>query len=243
MIDNATIYPSKVTRAGLSIVKKPARLRDRIDQKKNYLLVKRVADILFASFFILCILSWLTPVIILLIKMDSRGPAFFLQKRTGRGGKSFVCFKFRTMVINADADNKQAEEYDTRLTGMGLFLRMSNIDEFPQFLNVLMGSMSIVGPRPHMYADCKKFSLLVPEYKSRNMVKPGLTGLAQVKGYHGLTQTRESVLLRYHWDRYYVNNISFVLDAKIIWKTALQRIAVLMRYGIQKLLPKQWAGF
>jgi len=202
--------------------------------------VKRLTDILFASFFILFILSWLLPIISLLIKMDSRGPVFFLQKRTGRGGQPFICYKFRTMVINADADKIQAEEYDARITGIGLFLRMSNIDEFPQFINVLLGSMSIVGPRPHMYADCKKFSLLVPEYKFRNMVKPGLTGLAQVKGYHGLTQTRESVLLRYRWDRYYINNMGFLLDAKIIIKTALQRIAVLLKFGIEKALPKQW---
>jgi len=240
MIDNANIYPSQVTLPGLSIVKRPIRFRDRIDLKRNYLIVKRVADILFASFSILFILSWLLPIISLLIKMDSRGPVFFLQKRIGRGGKPFICYKFRTMVINADADKIQAEEYDARITGTGLFLRMSNIDEFPQFFNVLMGSMSIVGPRPHMYADCKKFSLLVPEYKFRNMVKPGLTGLAQVKGYHGLTQTRESVLLRYRWDRYYINNMGFLLDAKIIIKTALQRIAVLLKFGIEKVLPKQW---
>ena len=127
------------------------------------------------------------------------------------------------MVVNEEADVRQAMDNDWRITGFGWFLRKSNIDEFPQFFNVLMGDMSIVGPRPHMYSDCAKFGAILPGYKFRNMVKPGVTGLAQVKGFHGPTNTLNEVLMRYHWDNYYIRNNSWNQDIKIIFFTIIQR--------------------
>ena len=238
MIDNVPIYASTLSHTELRIVIKSIRLREIIDRKKNYLIVKKIWDMLFASLFILFILSWLTPIIGLLIKIDSKGPIFFFQKRVGLGGKGFICIKFRTMFVNKYADFIQAEAQDERITRVGFFLRKLNIDEFPQFINVLFGTMSIVGPRPHMYVDCKNFSSQVPEYKFRNFVKPGITGLAQVKGYHGLTPNKESILLRYRWDRYYINNISFLFDIKILINTTFQRIIILFNLFRNRAIPR-----
>lgn len=228
MIDNANISSAQILSHRLTLVRPVSRLRDQIDRKRAYLICKRFFDILFSLAFIVCVLSWLLPVLSLLIKLTSKGPVFFLQKRIGRGGKSFTCYKLRTMVVNPDADILQASENDCRVTALGWFLRESNMDEFPQFLNVLKGDMSMIGPRPHMFADCKKFSALLPGYKFRNMVKPGLTGLAQIKGYHGPTTTRNCILLRYHWDNYYIRHIGFLLDCKIILYTIVQRLFALV---------------
>jgi putative colanic acid biosynthesis UDP-glucose lipid carrier transferase len=134
------------------------------------------------------------------------------------------------MVVNEEADTLQASENDNRVTRLGWFLRKSNMDEFPQFFNILKGNMSVIGPRPHMYSDCRKFSLMLPGYKFRNMVKPGLTGLAQVKGYHGPTTTRNCILMRYHWDNYYIHHIGWLLDSKIILYTVGQRIIAIVKY-------------
>jgi putative colanic acid biosynthesis UDP-glucose lipid carrier transferase len=223
MIDNASISQVNLLTPKLRVVPKITRLRDQIDRKKSYFLAKRVFDIVFSAAFILLILSWLLPILCLLIKLGSRGPAFFIQKRIGRGGKTFYCYKLRTMVANAEADLVPALENDNRITPLGSFLRRSNIDEFPQFFNILKGDMSLVGPRPHMYADCRKFSSLVPNYKSRNLVKPGLTGLAQIKGYHGPATTADSVRMRYLWDNYYIFNASFKMDLRICIYTLLQK--------------------
>lgn len=133
------------------------------------------------------------------------------------------------MVLNEDADITQASENDQRVTPLGWFLRKSNMDEFPQFFNVLKGDMSIIGPRPHMYTDCKKFAELLPGYKFRNMVKPGLTGLAQVKGYHGPAATRHMIFMRYHWDSYYIHHMGWMMDTKIMLYTILQRFIAIGR--------------
>lgn len=199
-------------------------LRQYIDTRKTFFVVKRVSDLLISSLVLIFILSWMVPLCALLIKMDSRGPVFFIQRRVGRGGRSFKCLKFRTMVVNNDANKKQASENDSRITPVGTFLRQSNLDEFPQFLNVLTGHMSIVGPRPHMHVDCDKFSRLVPEYKFRNMVRPGITGLAQVKGYRGPTKDFESIFHRYQFDAFYIRNANFWLDLRIIRQTAVQTL-------------------
>ena len=236
MIDPISISPTQVIRAKLTIVNKTVRLRDQIDSKRPYFIAKRVFDVCFSLLFILCILSWLLPVMAILIKHSSRGPVFFLQKRIGKGGRSFTCYKLRTMVLNAEADTQQALENDSRVTPFGCFLRKSNIDEFPQFFNVLLGDMSIVGPRPHMYSDCIKFASILPGYKFRNMVKPGITGLAQVKGFHGPTITRNSVFMRYHWDNYYIRNIGLILDIKIIYRTTIQRLFAVIAFFPEKLL-------
>jgi putative colanic acid biosynthesis UDP-glucose lipid carrier transferase len=131
------------------------------------------------------------------------------------------------MVVNRDANTTQAHENDVRITRIGDFLRKSSLDELPQFLNVLLGHMSIVGPRPHMHADCHRFSQLVSNYKFRSLVKPGITGLAQIKGYRGPTETYQSIFRRYQYDAFYVRNTNFWLDMRIIRKTAFQMLGVI----------------
>ncbi len=131
------------------------------------------------------------------------------------------------MVVNEQANTRQASENDARITRVGNFLRKSNLDEFPQFFNVLLGQMSVVGPRPHMHADCYNFSSVIANYKFRNMVKPGITGLAQVKGYRGLTKNFESIFHRYQFDAFYIRNANFWLDMRIVRKTAGQTLDLL----------------
>jgi putative colanic acid biosynthesis UDP-glucose lipid carrier transferase len=196
--------------------------------KKNYLFFKRVIDIFFSIIFITGILSWLTPVIALLITIDSKGPVFFVQRRVGRNGRLFSCLKFRSMIINEEAHEKQAGENDYRVTRLGRFLRKTNIDEFPQFINVLIGDMSIIGPRPHMLSDCTRFSFVIPAYQFRTLVRPGITGLAQVKGHHGPTLNYESIFMRYHWDAEYIRNASFWLDLKIAFFTFLHALSTVI---------------
>jgi putative colanic acid biosynthesis UDP-glucose lipid carrier transferase len=128
------------------------------------------------------------------------------------------------MHVNRECHSRTSVKNDHRITRLGRFLRRTNIDEFPQFLNVLKGEMSVIGPRPHMHADCSRFSQVVFGYKFRNLVKPGITGLAQVKGYHGPAITYESIFRRFQWDAFYVRNASFWLDLRILKQTILQRI-------------------
>jgi putative colanic acid biosysnthesis UDP-glucose lipid carrier transferase len=151
--------------------------------------------------------------------VDSKGPVFFRQNRIGRKGRAFRCIKFRTMVSNPEADERQADHNDDRITRVGKFLRHSNLDELPQFFNVLCGHMSVVGPRPHMVADCIRFSFVISSYSFRHLVRPGITGWAQVNGFYGPTVDYESVMLRYYWDAMYVRKAGFWLDLKIIWQT------------------------
>ncbi|HEY0680351.1 MAG TPA: sugar transferase [Chitinophagaceae bacterium] len=200
---------------------KESSLRSCIDNKAVFFVMKRFADLVFSVLFIIIILSWLFPIVALLIWIDSGGRVLFIQERVGRGGKTFFCLKFRTM--------QHLPGELPRITALGNFLRKSNIDEFPQFVNVLMGNMSIVGPRPHTHSDCRRFSSLIPRYKLRNFVKPGITGLAQIKGYHGPAILEESIISRYEWDIYYVQNASFWLDIRVIRQTAIQSFANLLR--------------
>ncbi|HET6254278.1 MAG TPA: sugar transferase [Puia sp.] len=201
--------------------------RAYISQRQSYLLSKRIFDIVISALVLLFIFSWLFPIIFLLIKLDSRGPVFFVQRRVGFLGHSFPCLKFRTMHVNSEADTRQATERDPRITRIGSFLRHSNLDELPQFLNVLAGHMSIVGPRPHMYNDCINFSRVVDSYKFRNLMKPGITGLAQVKGYRGPALNFEQIFRRYQWDAFYVRNAGFWLDVRIMHRTAMQTFSYL----------------
>lgn len=208
---------------------KTPRLRRCIDEKWLFFWCKRLADVLFSVLFIVFILSWLFPIISLLIWLDTGGPVLFLQGRVGRGGRSFICFKFRTMQFGPDGL--------PRVTALGNFLRKSNIDEFPQFVNVLLGSMSVVGPRPHTHADCRRFAGLVAGYKLRNFVKPGITGLAQIKGFHGPAVCEESIINRYEWDACYVRDASFWLDIRILHLTCFQSfynlLSISRRLGAQ----------
>jgi putative colanic acid biosynthesis UDP-glucose lipid carrier transferase len=203
---------------------RPKLLRDYVDAKTHYLVFKRLFDIFFSCVFLLLIGTWLFPLLALLVWLDSRGPVFFIQSRVGRAGRTFSCVKFRTMVPNTEANSKQAEVDDYRITRIGYFLRNSSLDELPQFVNVLLGQMSLVGPRPHMHADCVRFSSMVNEYKFRNFVKPGITGLAQVKGFRGPTGDFGSVFHRYQYDAFYVRNCNFWLDIRIIRRTAAQTV-------------------
>jgi putative colanic acid biosysnthesis UDP-glucose lipid carrier transferase len=195
----------------------------RLDESQN-LLIKRLFDLIFTSIFILTILTWLLPIISLLIKLDSKGPVFFKQLRSGRNNKPFTCYKFRTMEVNKISDSIQATKNDPRITPFGAFLRKSSIDEFPQFFNVLIGNMSVIGPRPHMLKHTEEYNLLIDRFMGRHYVKPGITGLAQCLGYRGETQTLADMENRVRLDRYYIENWTFWLDIKIIFLTVISLI-------------------
>lgn len=180
---------------------------------------KRTFDIAFSLFSILFLFSWLFPIIAILIKLTSRGPIFFRQMRSGRNNKNFYCWKFRTMFVNEESHILQATKNDTRITPLGKFLRKTNTDELPQFFNVLIGNMSIVGPRPHMLRHTEQYSKLIDKYMVRHFIKPGITGLAQVKGYRGETTHPLMMKNRVKIDIFYIENWSFLLDIKIISMT------------------------
>lgn len=181
--------------------------------------LKRGFDIIFSGLVVVFILSWLTPIFALLIKLDSKGPIFYRQRRSGRNDKPFHCLKFRTMCYVKDAEFKPATKNDDRVTKIGRFLRKTSLDEFPQFFNVFIGDMSIVGPRPHVFELNDKFKHKVEKYMLRNVVKPGLTGLSQVKGYRGEISTAFGMKQRVKIDIFYIENWSFLLDIKIILQT------------------------
>jgi putative colanic acid biosynthesis UDP-glucose lipid carrier transferase len=185
----------------------------------NNRVIKRTFDIVMSSFVILFILSWLIPLISLLIVIESRGPVFFSQFRTGKNKKSFLCYKFRSMKINTNADLQQATKDDERITKIGKFLRRTSLDEFPQFINVLIGNMSIVGPRPHMIKHTDDYSKLVDQYMVRHLSKPGITGWAQVNGYRGEITATTEIKNRVHFDIWYLENWSLLLDIKIVFLT------------------------
>ncbi len=185
-------------------------------------IAKRVFDLAFASFVTVFILSWLIPLVGLLIKLESRGPVFFIQKRNGLNNKVFNCLKFRSMTPNDYADSHQATKGDPRVTRIGAFLRNTSLDEMPQFLNVLMGSMSIVGPRPHTLPMNDTFRTQIERYNSRHKIKPGITGLAQVRGYRGEIENSFQIRSRVRLDYFYINNWSFLLDLEIMVKTVYE---------------------
>lgn len=183
--------------------------------------LKRTFDIVFSLSVLCTIFPILYMVVGFLIKRSSPGPIFFKQKRTGLYGYEFECYKFRTMRVNAQADTLQAVKDDPRKTKIGDFLRRTNLDEFPQFINVLKGDMSVVGPRPHMLKHTEQYSALIDKYMVRHLVKPGVTGWAQVTGYRGETKTLEQMEGRVKRDVWYIENWSFFLDLKIIVVTLL----------------------
>ena len=181
-------------------------------------LLKRLLDIVF-SFLCLILTALLLPFIVLVIKRQSPGPVFFRQLRTGIDGKDFYCYKFRSMHVNDDADRLQATEDDPRKFPFGDFMRKTNIDELPQFWNVLIGDMSIVGPRPHMLAHTKQYDKLIDKYMVRHFVKPGITGWAQVTGFRGETRELWQMEGRVERDIWYIQHWSLWLDLRIIWLT------------------------
>ena len=186
--------------------------------------LKRIFDIIFSFLVITFLLSWLTPLIALLIKLESSGPVFFKQTRNGIKYKEFTCFKFRSMIENSDADIQQATKNDLRVTRLGKILRKTSLDELPQFFNVLIGDMSVVGPRPHMTRENERYSKTVNKFMVRHFVKPGITGLAQVKGYRGEIETEEDIVNRVKYDIYYLENWSLLLDLNIVFLTSINFI-------------------
>ena len=180
---------------------------------------KRLFDILFSSLVIIFILSWMYPILAIIIKLSSKGPVFFKQKRSGLDNKEFLCYKFRSMSQSVDADTKQATKQDSRITIVGSFLRKTSLDEFPQFINVFLGDMSIVGPRPHMLKHTKQYSALIKKYMVRQLVKPGITGAAQIRGYRGETKELNDMEGRVKWDVWYIENWTLFLDINIIIHT------------------------
>lgn len=187
-------------------------------------IIKRSGDIFLSSLVIVGILSWLMPIIALMIKLDSKGPVFFLQKRNKRGGKTFTCIKFRSMIENEEADLLQASADDERITKLGRVLRNHYLDELPQFFNVFLGDMSFIGPRPHMVSDNNKYEELIEFYDYRHKVKPGITGLSQAMGYVGETRNIQAMRDRVQLDIFYVRHWTMLLDLKILWNT-IRKIA------------------
>jgi len=182
-------------------------------------ILKRTFDLFFSLSVILCFGWNLLPFIICMIKLTSKGPVFFVQERTGLSNIPFRCYKFRSMCINEESDKKQAEKNDSRITAFGRFMRRWNLDELPQFFNVLRGQMSVVGPRPHMLSHTEQYSVLIKYYKARHYVKPGITGWAQVNGLRGETDETWKMEKRVKYDMDYIDNWSFFWDMKIIWLT------------------------
>ncbi len=181
---------------------------------------KRAFDIFFALIVIFLLLSWLVPLLAILIKIESKGSVFFKQGRPGLDEEEFYCYKFRSMQINGTTE-KEASKNDPRVTKLGRFMRKTSIDELPQFLNVLLGDMSVVGPRPHLWSQNKLYGNRIKKYMVRHYVKPGITGLAQVKGFRGEIETDEDMVNRIKFDVFYIENWSLILDLKIIVQTVV----------------------
>lgn len=197
-------------------------LNSPLDIRLN-VIQKRIFDVIFSFSICVFVMSWLTPIIALLIKLDSKGPVFFIQKRNGLNNEVFKCMKFRTLISNKECDTKQVTEDDVRITKLGHFLRKTSLDELPQFFNVLIGNMSVVGPRPHMIKHNLFYRKVVDKYIVRNFVKPGITGLTQVEGYRGQTESDIFLMkMRVKLDRLYIYKWSLFLDIKIILKTVKQ---------------------
>lgn len=194
-------------------------LRNILQDETLNKVIKRVFDLVFSSIIIAGLLSWLTPIMAIIIKWESKGPMFFVQKRNGLNFKEFKCYKFRSMELNDKADLDLVSKNDARITKVGKFIRKTSIDELPQFFNVFLGTMSVVGPRPHMVSVTNLYALKVDKFMVRHFVKPGITGLAQTKGFRGEVETDEDIINRVKYDIFYMENWSILLDIKIIFNT------------------------
>ena len=194
-----------------------------IDEPIN-LFIKRSFDIFFSLLVIIGILSWLTPLIGFLIKLESKGPVFFKQKRNGLDYKEFYCYKFRSMKPNPEAHLHQIRKGDPRVTRIGKFIRKTSIDELPQFINVLKGDMSVVGPRPHMVSHTHMYAEKIDKFMVRHFIKPGITGLAQVSGFRGEVEDDDFIKNRVKYDIYYLENWSIIMDIRIVIKTVFDAL-------------------
>ena len=188
------------------------------------IITKRIFDLIFSIIIIIGVLSWLTPILALLIKLESKGPVFFKQRRNGLNYHEFNCYKYRSMNLNDIADLEQVSKNDARITRIGHYIRKTSIDELPQFFNVLFGDMSVVGPRPHMVSHTEMYAKRVDKFMVRHFIKPGITGLAQTNGFRGEVENEKDIINRVKYDIFYLENWSFFLDLKIILITIYNTI-------------------
>ena len=194
------------------------------------IVLKRGFDIVFSAFIIIFLLSWMYPLFALIIKLQSRGPIIYKQLREGKDGVHFMCFKFRSMQLNDESDYSWAIVNDPRVTKFGMFIRKTSLDEFPQFFNVFLGNMSIVGPRPHPIELNDSYRNRIEKFSLRHQTKPGITGLSQMKGYRGSITNYHQMSSRVKLDRFYIQNWTFLFDLKIILLT----IPATLHYGLSR---------
>ncbi|WP_406685337.1 exopolysaccharide biosynthesis polyprenyl glycosylphosphotransferase [Seonamhaeicola sp. MEBiC1930] len=185
--------------------------------------IKRIFDIIFSLFIIIFVMSWVSIILFVLIKLESKGPLFYRHKRNGINYKEFDCYKYRSLFITKEIEGSYVQQNDSRVTKIGKFLRRTSIDELPQFINVFKGDMSVVGPRPHMLSYTDEYSKKIDKYNFifRHQVKPGVTGLAQIKGYRGEIEIDTDIINRIKYDIFYIENWSLLLDLKIIFQTVI----------------------
>ena len=221
--ENKVIYSKNFTKEyfGTIPILKPKKLPFEMFETH---LIKRCFDIIFSILIFILLLSWLLPILWVFVKIDSRGPFFFKQKRDGINGEQFYCYKIRSMRVNSISDQTSTVKNDFRITKIGYFLRKTSLDELPQFFNVLRGEMSVVGPRPHINIQTKNYISNIDNYLTRNSVKPGITGLAQVSGYRGEVKKKSDIVNRVRLDIFYIENWSFLLDLKIVLLTIFNMI-------------------
>ena len=194
--------------------------RNKLELIQNRV-IKRSVDILLGGTLALLILPWFIPLMAIVIKLDSKGPVFFIQKRTGKDLKTFNCIKLRSMRVNKDADRLQVQPGDKRITATGHFLRSYYLDEVPQLINVLWGDMSLVGPRPHMLRHNVVYARIIKNYHDRHLVKPGLSGLAQFRGFHGMIRNKKDLVNRVSSDIEYIETWTLFSDLVIFLSTIL----------------------
>lgn len=216
--DNKEIYSKKLDFTYYGVLPILSMRRIPMDEPFNKFL-KRSFDIALSLTVIVGILSWLTPLLGLAIKLESKGPVFFKQKRNGLDYKEFYCYKFRSMKPNPQADLHQISKGDERVTRVGRIIRKTSMDELPQFINVLKGDMSVVGPRPHMVSHTHMYAERIDKFMVRHFIKPGITGLAQVSGFRGEVENESDIVNRVKYDIFYLENWSLFLDIKIVFQT------------------------
>ncbi|MDP2686920.1 MAG: exopolysaccharide biosynthesis polyprenyl glycosylphosphotransferase [Aequorivita sp.] len=221
--DNKEIYSKKLDFTYYGVLPILSMRKIPMDEPFNKF-IKRSFDIVLSLLIIVGLLSWLTPILGILIKLESKGPVFFKQKRNGLDYQEFYCYKFRSMKPNAMADLYQISKGDARVTRVGRIIRKTSIDELPQFINVLKGEMSVVGPRPHMVSHTHMYAERINKFMVRHFIKPGITGLAQVSGFRGEVEDDNHIINRVKYDIFYLENWSLFLDIKIVFQTVFNAL-------------------
>ena len=221
--DNKDIYSKKLDFTYYGVLPILSMRNIPMDEPYNKFL-KRSFDIVLSLLIIVGLLSWLTPILGILIKLETKGPVFFKQKRNGLDYQEFYCFKFRSMKPNPMAHLHQIKKGDERVTRVGRIIRKTSIDELPQFINVLKGEMSVVGPRPHMVSHTHMYAERIDKFMVRHFIKPGITGLAQVSGFRGEVESESHIINRVKYDIFYLENWSLFLDIKIVFQTVFNAL-------------------